>query len=215
MVTTCYSLSVLYIVILCTSPVSTDTSVIAPFSISFLFLLPSLPFFLSQVLSWLHPVTHASITRCSQPLVGTMNRRSKEDEQYMQEILKANDKSNKLYILDARPKINAMTNVVCIVLIFVGKFLPSLPPSLPFLLLLSPPPSLSLPFSFSLFYCSLFPSPPLSPSLSLSPFFIAPFSPPPLSLFLSLSLRQWEVVMNTRTAMLIWISVSLTLGIYM
>ena len=118
------------------------------------------PLFLSQVLSWLHPVTHASITRCSQPLVGTMNRRSKEDEQYMQEILKANDKSNKLYILDARPKINAMTNVVCIVLTFVGKSLPS---SVPFLLLLSPPP--------------------------LSPFFIAPFSPPPpLSLSLSLSL---------------------------
>ena len=83
----------------------------------------------------------------------------------MQEILKANDKSNKLYILDARPKINAMTNVVRIVLTFVGKFLPS---SLPFLLLLSPPP--------------LF--------LSL-PFLLLPFPLPPLSLFsLSLSLSQ-------------------------
>lgn len=41
-----------------------------------------------------------------------MTKRSKEDEQYVQEILKANDKSNKLYILDARPKMNALANVV-------------------------------------------------------------------------------------------------------
>ena len=66
----------------------------------------------SQVLSWLHPVTHASITRCSQPLVGTRGKRSLEDEAYIQAILKANDKSNKLYIMDARPKMNAMANIV-------------------------------------------------------------------------------------------------------
>jgi hypothetical protein len=65
-------------------------------------------------LSWLHPVSHASITRCSQPLVGTMNRRSKEDEQFIQDILKANNKSNKLYILDARPRVNAIGNAVSI-----------------------------------------------------------------------------------------------------
>ena len=42
----------------------------------------------SQVLSWLHPVTHASITRSSQPLVGAARKRSKEDEDYLAAILK-------------------------------------------------------------------------------------------------------------------------------
>lgn len=37
----------------------------------------------SQALSWLHPVTHASITRSSQPLVGPGKKRSKEDEGYI------------------------------------------------------------------------------------------------------------------------------------
>ena len=64
-------------------------------------------------------MTHASITRCSQPLVGTMTKRSKEDEQYIQEILKANSKSNKLYIMDARPKMNAIANVVSAQLLLV------------------------------------------------------------------------------------------------
>ncbi len=36
-----------------------------------------------QVLSWLHPVTHTSITRSSQPLVGAGKKRSKEDEAYI------------------------------------------------------------------------------------------------------------------------------------
>ncbi len=43
-----------------------------------------------------------------------MNKRSKEDEQYIQEILKANSKSNKVYIMDARPRMNAIANVVSI-----------------------------------------------------------------------------------------------------
>ena len=41
-----------------------------------------------------------------------MTKRSKEDEQYVQCILKANAKSNKLYVMDARPKMNAIANVV-------------------------------------------------------------------------------------------------------
>ncbi|KAL5488677.1 hypothetical protein EMCRGX_G017654 [Ephydatia muelleri] len=63
------------------------------------------------VLSWLHPVTHASITRSSQPLMGAKFRRCTEDEGYIQNIQKANKSCSKLYILDARPKINAMANV--------------------------------------------------------------------------------------------------------
>lgn len=63
------------------------------------------------VLSWLHPVTHASITRSSQPLLGTSRRRSKEDEAYLQTILTANRGSKKLFIFDARPRINAVANL--------------------------------------------------------------------------------------------------------
>lgn len=37
-----------------------------------------------QVLSWLHNVTYASITRCSQPLVGPMSKRNDNDEKYIQ-----------------------------------------------------------------------------------------------------------------------------------
>ena len=44
--------------------------------------------YIIQVLSWLHPVTHASITRSSQPLVGASRKRSKEDEDYLSAILK-------------------------------------------------------------------------------------------------------------------------------
>ncbi|XP_064390000.1 myotubularin-related protein 2-like [Halichondria panicea] len=62
------------------------------------------------VLSWLHPVTHASITRCSQPLVGAATKRSTEDETYFDTIYKANN-AKKLYIMDARPKINAVANL--------------------------------------------------------------------------------------------------------
>ena len=73
---------------------------------------PSLPLPPSQTLSWLHPVTHASITRSSQPLVGAGRKRSKEDEEYLAAILKANKHSKKLFVMDARPKINAYANIV-------------------------------------------------------------------------------------------------------
>lgn len=88
-------------------------------------------------MSWLHPVTHASITRSSQPLVGASRKRSKEDEDYLGAILKvrvfdcvictatvvsihtcfvcetqANKYGKKLYVMDARPKINAYANIV-------------------------------------------------------------------------------------------------------
>lgn len=62
------------------------------------------------VLSWLHPESQASLTRCSQPMVGMSGRRSREDERYVQMIMDANAQSHKIYIMDARPSTNAMAN---------------------------------------------------------------------------------------------------------
>ena len=71
------------------------------------------------MLSWLHPITHASITRCSQPLVGPHSKRSHEDESYAQIIYKANT-AKSLHIMDARPKINAVANLVSYNIIGLG-----------------------------------------------------------------------------------------------
>lgn len=62
------------------------------------------------VLSWMHPETLATITRCSQPLVGVSAKRNKDDERYIQTIMDANAQASKIYILDARPNVNAMAN---------------------------------------------------------------------------------------------------------
>ncbi|XP_013183474.1 myotubularin-related protein 2 [Amyelois transitella] len=62
------------------------------------------------VLSWIHPSSQATITRCSQPLVGVSGKRSREDERYIQLIMDANAQGNKLYIMDARPSANAIAN---------------------------------------------------------------------------------------------------------
>lgn len=62
------------------------------------------------VISWIHPESHATITRCAQPLVGVGGKRSKDDEKYIQMILDANPQSHKLYIMDARPSVNAVAN---------------------------------------------------------------------------------------------------------
>lgn len=62
------------------------------------------------VLSWLHPETQASLTRCAQPLVGVGGKRSRDDERYIQLIMDANAQSHKIYILDARPSTNAVAN---------------------------------------------------------------------------------------------------------
>ena len=40
-----------------------------------------------------------------------MSKRNDNDEKYIQAIIQANKHSNKLYIVDARPKINAIANV--------------------------------------------------------------------------------------------------------
>lgn len=62
------------------------------------------------VLSWLHPESQASLTRCAQPLVGVGGKRSREDERYVQLIMDANAQSHKIYIMDARPSANAVAN---------------------------------------------------------------------------------------------------------
>lgn len=62
------------------------------------------------VLSWIHPESQATITRCSQPLVGVSGKRCKEDEKYIQLIMDANAQSHKLFIMDARPSANAIAN---------------------------------------------------------------------------------------------------------
>lgn len=62
------------------------------------------------VLSWLHPESQASLTRCAQPMVGVSGKRSREDERYVQLIMDANAQSHKIYIMDARPSANAVAN---------------------------------------------------------------------------------------------------------
>ena len=70
-----------------------------------------------QVLSWRHPATGASLTRCSQPRVGIRQTRCKEDEKLIYEIMVVNqtqsspeDKLKPLFLLDARPRANAIAN---------------------------------------------------------------------------------------------------------
>nr|XP_032625330.1 myotubularin-related protein 1 isoform X1 [Chelonoidis abingdonii] len=62
------------------------------------------------VLSWIHPESQATITRCSQPLVGPNDKHCKEDEKYLQTIMDANAQSHKLIIFDARQNSVADTN---------------------------------------------------------------------------------------------------------
>ena len=68
-----------------------------------------------KVLSWIHPESQATITRCSQPLVGVSSKRSKDDERYIQMILDANAQSHKIFIMDARPSVNAVANKVMVI----------------------------------------------------------------------------------------------------
>ena len=64
------------------------------------------------VLSWMHPESQATICRCSQPLVGARGNRSEADENMVQKIMAANAGSHRICIMDARPKVNAMANIV-------------------------------------------------------------------------------------------------------
>lgn len=62
------------------------------------------------VLSWIHPESQATITRSSQPLVGMTGKTSKDDEHYIQHIMETNAQSHKIFIMDARPSVNAVAN---------------------------------------------------------------------------------------------------------
>ena len=61
------------------------------------------------MLSYYHSTTGAALVRCSQPLSG-LKGRSQEDEKFISSIVDVNPCSNFLYIVDPRPKINAMAN---------------------------------------------------------------------------------------------------------
>ncbi|MBN3301366.1 MTMR8 protein, partial [Amia calva] len=61
------------------------------------------------VLSYFHKDSHAAICRCSQPLSG-FSARCVEDEHMLQAISKANPDSTFMYVVDTRPKLNAMAN---------------------------------------------------------------------------------------------------------
>jgi len=61
------------------------------------------------VLTYLHSSTGAALLRCSQPLSGIKGR-SPEDERYITCVQQSNPSSKFLYIVDTRPKINAMYN---------------------------------------------------------------------------------------------------------
>lgn len=60
-------------------------------------------------LSFLYKKTKAAICRCSQPLSG-FNTRCQEDEMLIQAILDTTPDAKYIYIVDTRPKINAMAN---------------------------------------------------------------------------------------------------------
>ena len=77
-----------------------------------------------EVLSWIHPDSQATITRSSQPMVGVAGKRNKDDEHYIQMIMEANAQSHKLYIMDARPSVNAVANKVCYVCVGWGGGVP-------------------------------------------------------------------------------------------
>ncbi|XP_075912703.1 phosphatidylinositol-3,5-bisphosphate 3-phosphatase MTMR6-like [Petromyzon marinus] len=61
------------------------------------------------VLSYYHRETAAALCRCSQPLSG-FSARCPEDEQLLNAVRRANPDSGHLYVVDTRPKINAMAN---------------------------------------------------------------------------------------------------------
>uniref|UniRef100_A0A8B9RK39 Myotubularin related protein 8 n=1 Tax=Astyanax mexicanus TaxID=7994 RepID=A0A8B9RK39_ASTMX len=60
-------------------------------------------------LSYYHKDTKAAICRCSQPLSG-LSSRCIEDEQMLQAISEANPNCPFIYVVDTRPKLNAMAN---------------------------------------------------------------------------------------------------------
>ena len=62
-------------------------------------------------LSWLHQDNRASLVRCSQPLVGTLNKRNQEDELMLRVLMENTPGASKIVVVDARPKRNAVANM--------------------------------------------------------------------------------------------------------
>ncbi|KAM8880315.1 phosphatidylinositol-3-phosphate phosphatase MTMR7-like isoform 1-T1 [Spinachia spinachia] len=60
-------------------------------------------------LSYFHQDTLAAVCRCSQPLSG-FSGRSQDDEMMLQVMMKSNPGSDYIYVVDTRPKLNAMAN---------------------------------------------------------------------------------------------------------
>ncbi|XP_069024536.1 phosphatidylinositol-3-phosphate phosphatase MTMR7-like isoform X1 [Embiotoca jacksoni] len=60
-------------------------------------------------LSYFHQDTLAAVCRCSQPLSG-FSGRCQEDEMMLQALMKSNPGSDYIYVVDTRPKLNAMAN---------------------------------------------------------------------------------------------------------
>ena len=63
-------------------------------------------------LTWKHPLHRATLSRSSQPLVGilgTFGRKSSADEALLEAISRTNP-NKKFYIIDPRPKANAIGN---------------------------------------------------------------------------------------------------------
>ncbi|GAM20586.1 hypothetical protein SAMD00019534_037610 [Acytostelium subglobosum LB1] len=61
---------------------------------------------------WKSAKDHPVIIRCSQPVIGVTGKRCFEDEKLVECVRLANLLSEKVYILDARPQINAVANQV-------------------------------------------------------------------------------------------------------
>ncbi|XP_061763303.1 myotubularin-related protein 7-like isoform X2 [Nerophis ophidion] len=60
-------------------------------------------------LTYFHQDTLAAVCRCSQPLSG-FSGRCQEDEMILQAVMKSNPGSDYIYVVDTRPKLNAMAN---------------------------------------------------------------------------------------------------------
>eukprot|EP01125_Pyxidicula_operculata_P013798 TRINITY_DN4578_c0_g1_i5.p1 TRINITY_DN4578_c0_g1~~TRINITY_DN4578_c0_g1_i5.p1 ORF type:complete len:499 (-),score=53.95 TRINITY_DN4578_c0_g1_i5:120-1616(-) len=64
------------------------------------------------VLCWKHRILPMSICRCSQPGVGITLAKSNSDKQLIEAIRQTNPLSPILYLVDARPKVSAIGNVI-------------------------------------------------------------------------------------------------------
>ena len=72
------------------------------------------------ILSWVHG-NGASMWRCAQPKRGIFNEKNDSDTQLLATIGRSNPTSNKVWIVDARPELNARANNVRTVVVFAKR----------------------------------------------------------------------------------------------